>query len=80
MQQIQKKLYFIPAAFIIVRMWGTLQFIISIFVFNLKKVHVNGCVQKDYYPLYFSLAILQVKIRVNVHLVNNTDVKQLYSG
>uniref|UniRef100_A0A1X7VGT0 G-protein coupled receptors family 2 profile 2 domain-containing protein n=1 Tax=Amphimedon queenslandica TaxID=400682 RepID=A0A1X7VGT0_AMPQE len=59
LRQIQKKLYFIPAAFIILRMWGTIQFIVSIFVFNFRKVNQDGCIEKGYRDLYFSLAILQ---------------------
>lgn len=60
----ERKLYFIPIAFILVRMWGTLQFLLSAFVFNLHYVHSGekdtSCVSQTLFKVYYALAILQV--------------------
>ena len=44
MKQLEKKLFFIPFAFILLRMWGTIQFFFSIAVFEGGFVDATGCV------------------------------------
>ena len=68
LKQVEKKLYWIPVAFIILRMWGTLQFIFSIFVFATKAVNsTTGCVPKGIYYVYKILAVIQVRTILRNH-------------
>ena len=61
MKQIEFKLFLIPFAFILLRMWGTLQFFFSIIVFRGGFVDKNtGCVTDSVFYTYKVLAVLQV--------------------
>ena len=60
LRQVEKKLYAIPIFFILLRIWGTLQFIFSIGVFACHKVDQTGCVPPTIFHIYYILAIMQV--------------------
>lgn len=60
MKKLEKKLFFIPFAFILLRMWGTIQFFFSIVVFEGGFVDATGCVPNGVYRTFYALAILQV--------------------
>jgi G protein-coupled receptor 157 len=62
LKKVEKKIYFIPFAFILVRCWGTIQFLVSLVVFRDANGHFvdqNGCVEKSIFITYFVLEILQ---------------------
>ncbi|XP_019849009.1 PREDICTED: probable G-protein coupled receptor 157 isoform X2 [Amphimedon queenslandica] len=62
MKQIEFKLFLIPVAFILLRMWGTLQFFFSIIVFHGGQSLVDtktGCVPDGVYYTYKVLAVFQ---------------------
>lgn len=59
----ERKLGAIPVAFILVRIWGTLQFVFTSIIFAFNGVDQSGCVAKPvYYALYF-FACIQVKVK-----------------
>ena len=59
MIQVESRLLAIPVIFILLRMWGTIQFFFSMAVAN----HVNdGCVPKNIHIAFFVLGILQVSM------------------
>ena len=61
LKTMEKKLYAIPVAFILVRMWGTLQFVFSIIVFACPgAVDGTGCVSYPVYVVFYFLACIQV--------------------
>ena len=61
LRKIENKLLAIPIVFILLRMWGSLQFLVSIVVFNVPgAVDSDGCVSLATYVVYYILAILQV--------------------
>ena len=60
LRQVEKKLYAIPIAFVMLRIWGTVQFFISIGVFNVHKISYSGCLPKWLFTVYYAFAIIQV--------------------
>lgn len=71
MKQIESKLFLIPFAFILLRMWGTLQFFFSIIVFHGGPSLVDkktGCVPDSVFYTYKVLALFQVGDKINLHM------------
>ncbi len=63
LKTMEKKLYAIPAAFILVRIWGTLQFFFSIIVFARPgAVDATGCVSYPIYVVFYFFACIQVNM------------------
>ena len=60
LRQVEKKLYAIPIAFIMLRIWGTLQFLLSTVVFSMPKIASTGCLPKYLYYIYYCFAVVQV--------------------
>ena len=64
LQRVERKMFAIPVMFIVLRMWGTIQFLITIVVFNDGTVDKHtGCMPDGLYYVYYALAILQVRVR-----------------
>lgn len=61
LQKVETKLYAIPAVFIVLRIWGTLQFFVSIVVFTIEEYNRNGCVSHGWNIVYMLLAVGQVR-------------------
>ena len=57
MQRADKKLTFIPMVYILLRMWGTIQFIYAI---SVSKLTYFGCVPEGYAVGFTFLAYMQV--------------------
>ena len=57
MIQVESRLLAIPVIFILLRMWGTIQFFFSMAVADSVKY---GCVSKSTHIAFFVLGILQV--------------------
>lgn len=62
MKQVDQKLIFIPVVFLLLRVWGTLQFIISFSI----SIHHCYCVSHDAYIILYILAYLQVKFTLSI--------------
>ncbi len=60
LRQVEKKLYAIPIAFVMLRIWGTVQFFISIGAFNVPKISNSGCLPRWLFTVYYVFAIIQV--------------------
>ena len=58
MQRADKKLTFIPVVFILLRIWGTAQFLYATSVYNLMYL---GCVPNEYAAGFTFLAYVQVR-------------------
>ncbi len=56
---IDKRLLLIPLAFVLLRMWGTVQFFFSIATSDLNQ---DGCVPHWVATVYYVLGLLQVSI------------------
>lgn len=66
LQRIEPKLYVIPFAFILLRLWGTFQFIFSIAVFARGgTIDETGCVSPAVFYTYYALSCLQVNSRIS---------------
>ena len=50
----------IPVIFILLRMWGTLQFLFSIIMYEASLVDSTGCISKAVYYIYLILTCAQV--------------------
>ncbi len=59
MEQAEKRLIYIPVFFIILRIWGTVQFLISIPMS--KNITPPGCITQTYRDVFFAFGILQVQ-------------------
>ena len=69
LQRMERKLYAIPIAFVLLRMWGTMQFVFSIGVFRSKHaVDATGCVEHPIYYMYYFLACMQVSVKSKVKM------------
>ena len=62
LKHLGRKLYIIPLAFVLLRIWGTIQFLLSVAVFanDGGLIDETGCVSTTVYYTYFVLACLQV--------------------
>ena len=61
LKHMEKKMYAIPLAFVLLRIWGTLQFLLSIVVFTKGgTIDETGCVSPAIYSVYLFLACIQV--------------------
>jgi formaldehyde-activating enzyme involved in methanogenesis len=58
MVQVESRLLLIPVIFILLRMWGTIQFFFSLAVADSVD---NGCVPKSTHIAFYVLGILQVQ-------------------
>ena len=58
MVQVESRLLAIPIFFILLRMWGTIQFFFSLAVADQEK---DGCVPNNIHIAFFVLGILQVQ-------------------
>ena len=56
MRQVDQKLIFIPVMFFLLRLWGTIQFIVA----SAVSIHQCQCVSHDAYVIISILAYLQV--------------------
>ena len=56
----ENKLALIPILFILLRMWGTLQFLFSIIVYGARLADTTGCIPKAVYYVYLVLTCAQV--------------------
>ena len=56
----ERKLTFIPVLFILLRMWGTLQFVFSIVVKESRLVDPTGCISTATYYVYLIITCAQV--------------------
>ena len=61
--RIDNKLLFIPLAFVLIRMWGMLQFIFTVSVSKFWKDH--GCVSYPIHIVHLVLGVLEVSDRNN---------------
>lgn len=61
MRQVDQKLIFIPVVFFLLRIWGTIQFIIS------STISPQHCISYDAYIILYILAYLQVRPAVLLH-------------
>ncbi len=67
MAQVESRLLAIPIIFILLRMWGTIQFFFSLAVAD----HVNdGCVPNSTHIAFFVLGILQVHHHNNMIMIH----------
>lgn len=74
LRKIENKLMAIPIVFILLRMWGSLQFLVSIVVFNISgAIDSDGCVSLATYVVYYILAILQVSRCISLITCHKTD-------
>lgn len=62
MRQVDQKLIFIPVVFLLLRVWGTLQFIVSFSI----SIHHCYCVSHDAHIILSILAYLQVKSTLSI--------------
>jgi len=56
-QQVDRKLIFIPIIFLLLRMWGTVQFIVAS---SIHKKHCDHCISHSASIVLYILAYLQV--------------------
>ena len=56
----ERKLAFIPVLFILLRIWGTLQFVFSIVVKESRLVDPTGCISTTTYYVYLIITCAQV--------------------
>jgi len=56
-EEVHKRLLYIPLFFLVLRMWGTLQLFFSLGVANENQ---NGCIPKPIQTIFFIFGILQV--------------------
>ena len=63
LQRVERKMSAIPVMFIVLRMWGTIQFLVTIVVFNINGLvdERTGCMPEKLYYVYYVLAVLQVR-------------------
>ena len=57
LKEVDNRLLFIPIMFLLLRIWGTIQFFFSIGVAN---HNVCGCIPKEIHTVFYVLGILQV--------------------
>ena len=64
--QVEKRLLAIPLLYILLRMWGTLQFFFSL---AMDHTNINGCIPAVVQKAYLAFGILQVQLESSVQLV-----------
>ncbi len=69
--RVEKRLLGIPLLYILLRMWGTLQFFYSLAVDHTNK---NGCIPPDVQKIYFAFGILQVSSVACMHAYVGWDL------
>lgn len=62
--EVKQRLLLIPIVFILLRMWGTLQFFYSLAVSHQNK---DGCIPKTSQKVFLGFAIVQVCVFVCPH-------------
>jgi G protein-coupled receptor 157 len=73
LQKIDNKLLLIPVVFILLRMWGFIQFFFLLAVSHLSET--RGCVSLPIHIIHFILSILEVR-RINLSYNNRITIKQ----